>query len=106
MPAGGFGYPMAWSVPQWFPHTSMAMFAPVGYHPLQFAGQQGPADATPQQPQFSRVRLAMCRAGPIVDVQASHAQHLLLTLCLLHLLLVALPTLSYWMASTARLLEF
>jgi hypothetical protein len=54
-PAGGFGYPMAWNVPQWFPNTSMAMFAPAGYHPLQFAGQQGPADATPQQPQFSRV---------------------------------------------------
>jgi hypothetical protein len=55
-PAGGFGYQMAWNVPQWFPNTSMAMFAPAGYHPLQFAGQQGPADATPQQPQFSRVR--------------------------------------------------
>lgn len=54
---GGYGYPMAWNVPQWIPHTSMAMFAPAGYHPFQFAGQQGPGDAVPQQPQFSRVKL-------------------------------------------------
>ncbi len=65
---GGFGYPVAYNGPQWYPHTSMAMFAPAGYHPVQFAGQQGPGDATPQQPQYSRVRL-------IRDCPPCHAVH-------------------------------
>ena len=47
-PGGGYGY--VWNIPQWYPHTSMALFAPAaGFHPLQYAGQQLPNFQ--QQPQ-------------------------------------------------------
>ena len=50
-PGGGYGY--VWNIPQWYPHTSMALFAPAaGFHPLQYAGQQLPNFQ--QQPQQAR----------------------------------------------------
>lgn len=49
-PAGGYGYGYMWNVPQWYPHTSMALFAPAaGFHPMQYAGQLGPHPHQNQQ---------------------------------------------------------
>jgi len=53
-----------WNIPQWYPHTSMALFAPAaGFHPLQYAGQQLPNFQ--QQPQ--QVRFCYCSSSAVAN---------------------------------------
>lgn len=49
--AATYGYSgFAWNVPQWCPQTSMAIFAPAGYVPFPYAGQQNAGDLVPRLP--------------------------------------------------------